>query len=43
MENISYDGISGTITFDEQHNPIKSAAVMQIVNGKVVFYKFVAP
>jgi len=43
MENISYDGISGVITYDAQHNPVKKAAVMKVEGGKVVFYKFVAP
>lgn len=40
---IKYDAVSGTITFDAQHNPIKSAVVMQVKDGKVVFAESVAP
>jgi len=43
MAAINYEGISGVITYDEQHNPIKKAAVMKVEGGQVVFYKFVAP
>ena len=43
MAAISYEGISGVITYDEQHNPVKKAAVMKVEDGQVVFYKFVAP
>ncbi len=43
MAAIKYDGISGVITYDAQHNPVKKAAIMKIEGGKVVFYKFVAP
>ncbi|PKN92723.1 MAG: branched-chain amino acid ABC transporter substrate-binding protein [Chloroflexi bacterium HGW-Chloroflexi-6] len=40
---LQYDAVSGTITFDAQHNPIKSAAIMQIKDGKVVFADSIAP
>lgn len=40
---IKYDAVSGTVTFDAQHNPIKSAVVMQVKDGKVVFAESVAP
>jgi branched-chain amino acid transport system substrate-binding protein len=43
MAAINYEGISGVITYDEQHNPIKKAAVMKVEGGEVVFHKFVAP
>ncbi len=43
MASLSYDAVSGTITFDAQHNPIKSAAIMQIKDGKVVFADSIAP
>ena len=43
MEKIKYNGVSGEITFDKQHNPIKKAAIIKISGGKPVFYKFVAP
>jgi branched-chain amino acid transport system substrate-binding protein len=43
LASISWDGVSGTITYDEFHNPIKSAAVLQVKDGKVVFVESVAP
>jgi branched-chain amino acid transport system substrate-binding protein len=36
-------GVSGTITFDEKRNPIKSAVILKINNGKQVFVERVAP
>jgi branched-chain amino acid transport system substrate-binding protein len=43
MASLSYDAVSGTITFDAQHNPIKSAAIMQVKDGKVIFADSIAP
>ena len=43
MAAIEYEGVSGTIMYDDQHNPVKSAAVIKIENGQKVFFKFVAP
>ncbi len=43
MAGIKYEGISGDITYDEQHNPIKKAAIVKIEGGKTTFFKFVAP
>ena len=43
METMSYEAVSGTITFDEQHNPIKSAVVLQVVDGEIKFVASVAP
>ncbi len=40
---IEWDGVSGTITYDEFHNPIKSAAVLTVADGKVSFVESVAP
>jgi branched-chain amino acid transport system substrate-binding protein len=40
---ISFDSVSGTITFDKQHNPVKSAAVLQVKGGKVVYVSTVNP
>lgn len=37
LENIKFDGITGSFTYDENHNPIKTAKMMKIVNGE---YKF---
>jgi branched-chain amino acid transport system substrate-binding protein len=43
MAGISYEAVSGTITFDEFHNPIKSAAILQVKDGAIVFADSIAP
>ena len=43
METIAVDAVSGRITFDPQHNPIKSAAILHIKDGEVLFEASVAP
>jgi branched-chain amino acid transport system substrate-binding protein len=43
LEKISYEAVSGKVSFDKQHNPIKSAAVLAIKGGKIVFDSSVAP
>ena len=43
LESIEFDGVSGTITFDPQHNPIKSAVILAVRDGKVVFDSIVNP
>lgn len=40
---LQYEAVSGTITFDAQHNPIKSAVVMEVKDGKVSFAESIAP
>jgi len=43
MEAIEYEAVSGTVSFDAQHNPIKSAVVLQVKDGSVDFVASVAP
>ncbi len=43
MEGITFQGVSGKITFDKQHNPIKSATILKVTETKVVFDSVVAP
>ncbi|MGI6368353.1 MAG: ABC transporter substrate-binding protein [Anaerolineae bacterium] len=43
MWALHYEGVSGEITYNEFGDPIKTAAIIKIENGKPVFYKFVAP
>jgi len=43
MESLSYDAVSGKVTFDAQHNPIKSAVVLSVLDGKVSAVASVAP
>ncbi|MDP2964569.1 MAG: ABC transporter substrate-binding protein [Pelolinea sp.] len=43
MEGLSYEAVSGKVTFDAQHNPIKSAVVLQVKDGAINFIASVAP
>jgi branched-chain amino acid transport system substrate-binding protein len=43
MEAISYQGVSGKITFDKQHNPVKSATILQVTDKGDVFNSVVNP
>lgn len=43
MDKISFDGVSGKITFDKNHNPIKSAVVVTIKGGKPTYAATVNP
>ena len=43
MEAIAYEAVSGLITFDEFHNPVKNAAILHIKDGKVLFEASVSP
>lgn len=43
MEGLTYDAVSGTITFDPQHNPIKSAVIIQVKDGQKSWVATVNP
>jgi branched-chain amino acid transport system substrate-binding protein len=43
LEKISFNAVSGKITIDKQHNPIKSAAIIAVKGGNKVFDSSVAP
>jgi branched-chain amino acid transport system substrate-binding protein len=43
LEAIKFVGVTGSITFDANHNPVKSATVLQVKDGKIVFNSVVAP
>ena len=43
MEGLKYDAVSGTVTFDAQHNPIKSAVIIQVKDGKKQWVATVGP
>ena len=43
MAGLQYEAVSGKITFDAQHNPIKSAVVISVKDGKKSFTASVAP
>jgi branched-chain amino acid transport system substrate-binding protein len=43
LAKISFNGVSGKITFDQNHNPVKSATILAIKDGKVQFNSVVNP
>jgi branched-chain amino acid transport system substrate-binding protein len=43
LAKISFNGVSGKITYDALHNPIKSAAILAVKDGKITFKETVAP
>jgi len=43
VEKISFEAVSGKITFDAQHNPVKSAVVIGVKDGKKTYKTTVNP
>ena len=43
MAAIQFNGVSGQLSFDAQHNPVKSAVVLQVKNKKVSYFTTVKP
>jgi branched-chain amino acid transport system substrate-binding protein len=43
LEKINFPAVSGAITFDAQHDPIKSAVILAVTTGGVKFNSVVAP
>jgi branched-chain amino acid transport system substrate-binding protein len=43
LAGLTWEGVSGKITFDAQHNPIKAAAVIGVADGKKSFVESIAP
>jgi len=43
LAKISFSAVSGKITFDANHNPVKSATILAIKDGKVAFNSVVNP
>jgi branched-chain amino acid transport system substrate-binding protein len=43
LEAISYNAVSGKVSYDAQHNPIKGAVIIKVKGGKKAFDSFVAP
>jgi branched-chain amino acid transport system substrate-binding protein len=43
LDKISFDGVSGKITFDKNHNPVKSAVVVGVKGGKKTYAATVNP
>lgn len=40
---ISFTGVTGSVVFDEKRNPVKSAVIIQIIDGKQVYKATVNP
>jgi branched-chain amino acid transport system substrate-binding protein len=43
LAKINFNAVSGKITFDENHNPVKSATILEVKDGKVQFNSVVNP
>jgi branched-chain amino acid transport system substrate-binding protein len=43
LAKITFNGISGKITYDANHNPVKSATILAVKDGKVQFNSTVNP
>jgi len=43
MEALEYEAVSGTVTFDEFHNPKKGAVVLHVNAGEIEFAAAIAP
>ena len=43
LEDMSFDVVSGNISYDELHNPIKAAAILHIQDGKAIYMDTIAP
>lgn len=43
MEKMKFTVVSGEVAFDDQHNPRKPAAILQVKEGKVNFVTIVSP
>lgn len=43
LANGTFDGVSGNIKLDAQHNPIKTVTILQVINGAVKFLTQVSP
>lgn len=43
VEGLTWEGVTGKITFDEYHNPIKGAVVMKVTETGVVYEASVQP
>ena len=41
LKNTTTDGVTGSLKFDENNNPIKSSAILTIKNGQYVLDSFV--
>jgi len=43
MEALEYDAVSSLVTFDEFHNPVKGAVVLNVVDGEIEYIANIEP
>jgi branched-chain amino acid transport system substrate-binding protein len=43
LRNITFNGVSGKITYDDQHNPVKSATILAVTEDGIKFNSVVNP
>jgi branched-chain amino acid transport system substrate-binding protein len=43
LESLSFHGVTGSLTVDEHHNPVKTGVIMAVRNGKVEFLTTIDP
>ena len=43
MEALSYDAVSSLVTFDEFHNPVKGAVVLNVADGEIEYIANIEP
>ena len=43
MAKINFNGVSGKLSFDAQHNPVKSATILEVTPDKIKFNSVVNP
>jgi branched-chain amino acid transport system substrate-binding protein len=43
LAGIQFEGVAGNITFNDQGDPVKTAAIIHVTGGEKQFVKFVAP
>ena len=43
LAKITFNGVSGKITYDAQHNPVKSATILAVTDGGIKFNSVVNP
>jgi branched-chain amino acid transport system substrate-binding protein len=43
LAGLTFEGVSGSITFDKQHNAIKNAVVIGVADGNKTFVESIAP
>ena len=43
LETGEFDVVSGNISYDEKHNPVKAAVILQVKDGEIIYVDTIAP